>query len=91
VDKCILDRGKYVGTAAGSGNSASIENIYAFSGCSTACVDLRGSESSTPAGTLNPKSVTRLPHRITNSLVFPPKHKKAAFAVVLSLAVEWLI
>jgi hypothetical protein len=44
----------------------------------------------TRAGTLAAKSVTAVPHRITNSEVWPQKHKKAAVAVVLSLAVSWL-
>jgi hypothetical protein len=47
-------------------------------------------ENSTAAGTLTVKSVACSPHPITNSEVLPQKHKKAALAVVLSLAVSWL-
>jgi hypothetical protein len=47
-------------------------------------------ENSTAAGTLTVKSVACSPHPITNSEVLPQKHKKAAVAIVLSLAVSWL-
>jgi hypothetical protein len=47
-------------------------------------------EKPTPAGTLTNKSVSCSPHPITNSELLPQKHKKAAFAVVLILAVSWL-
>jgi hypothetical protein len=53
-------------------------------------VDRTKLENSLSAGTLAVKSVTTPPHPITNSEVLPQKHKKAALADVLSLAVSWL-
>jgi hypothetical protein len=87
VDNCDSFAALYVGAATDRSNCARIGDICSFAGRLARCVKL---ENSTAAGTLIVKSVACSQHPLTNSAVFPQKHKKAAFAVVLSLAVSWL-
>jgi hypothetical protein len=87
VDNCDSLAAFYVGTATDRGNCACISDICSSAGGLARCVKV---ENPTAAGTLTVKSVACSPHPITNSEVLPQKHKKAAFAIVLSLAVSWL-
>ncbi|MGA8320291.1 MAG: hypothetical protein WBE48_08040 [Xanthobacteraceae bacterium] len=87
MDNCDSLAAIYLGTATDRGNCARISDFCSFAGRFARCVKL---ENSTAAGTLTVKSVASSPHSITNSEVLPQKHKKAALAVVLSLAVSWL-
>jgi hypothetical protein len=87
VDNCDSLAAIYLGTATDRNNCACIGDICSFADRLARCAKL---ENSTAAGTLTVKSVACSPHPITNSEVLSQKHKKAAFAVVLSLAVSWL-
>jgi hypothetical protein len=87
VDNCDSLAAIYVGTAIDRGNGAHIGDVCSSADRSARCATV---EKLNTGGTLDCKSVSPPPHLITNSELFPQKHKKSALANVLSLAVEWL-